>query len=570
MSLFPTFLFCQFNFVIENPIIQAPTIKIYLSENGNDNQLGDSLTPLKTFSEALKKIENLTVNQTGETYSEVVLFPGNYHEIFRQPVSYYEINNRKLNVSLRGIENVFIDGTNLNIPSGGGLIYLLGSNISVQNISISQSNENGIRFGYNYNGKVINSHDILIDEVEVSETKGHGILLGIGALNANGSNILIPKAKRFKITNCHIHNSVNYNTAQNQWGSALKFWNTSQSYAVKNHIHDNSGEGIDFDFCDSAIISENKLHDNYANIYLDKMQGAIVEKNLIYNENKVVSGILLGIEAFTAFITNHYLKDIVIENNIILNTMGVNIWQGIYGAIQNASFTNIQIRHNTIIGKQKSNGALVSFSYETIFGNPVPNISFSNLMIERNIISANPDSLNNNLLMSAPLSPQPALITRNNLFNMNPGFGFNLQTDKINLALPLFINPNQTMLQELTPDSIINKPFYFLVDNSVNIPNDYTSKIRFLKTNVGALEISNTNQLSPNSKFEPYIFPNPSTDFIEIRGEMNGKEYFIYTQKGDVIIKNSYKNKIDIERLKPGVYYIHIAGFQDVFTFYKQ
>ena len=179
--LYSSVVFCQQSLVIEEPLINSTTIKIYLSENGSDNNLGDSLSPLKTFSEALNKIENLTINHTGEIFSEVVLFPGTYREIFRQSINKFEVNSRRLNVSLRGIDAVTLDGNNLTVASGSGMIHLLGSHISIRNLSVNGSNENGIRFGYNFNGKIINPHDIFIDNVEVSGTKGHGILLGIGA-----------------------------------------------------------------------------------------------------------------------------------------------------------------------------------------------------------------------------------------------------------------------------------------------------------------------------------------------------------------------------------------------------
>jgi hypothetical protein len=570
--LYSSFVFCQQSLVIEEPLINSTTIKIYLSENGSDNNLGDSLSPLKTFSEALNKIENLTINHTGEIFSEVVLFPGTYREIFRQPINKFEVNSRRLNVSLRGIDAVTLDGNNLTVASGSGMIHLLGSNISIRNLSVKSSNENGIRFGYNFNGKIINTHDIFIDNVEVSGTKGHGILLGIGALNANGTNILIPKAKRFKVTNCQIHDAVNYNTAQSQWGSALKFWNTSNSTASKNHIYDNSGEGIDFDFCDSAIVSENKLHDNYANIYLDKMQVALIEKNLIYNETKKVSGILLGIEAFTLYVTNHYMKDIFIENNIILNTTGINIWQGIYSAIQNASFNNIQIRYNTLIGKQHANGALISFSYETILGNPVANISFGNLKIEKNILSANPDSLNNNILMSAPLNPQPALTYESNLFNMNPGFGYNAQSDKINSLLPQYLFPNQNLIFALTPDSLNNNPFFFRKVNNLNLSKDYMNFNRLTMTNVGALESVNSTNINSMNFNKTIIFPNPSSKKIKIstQNSILGQNYSIINVFGETCTEGNYQNSIDIESLQPGIYFLRIDGIKELLRFQKK
>lgn len=548
---------CEFNAqtaVIQEPILISPSYRIYLSPSGNDANSGDSLSPLSTFTSALDKLNTLSGSQTGDVYGEVVFYSGTYAQQINQPYNKYLIGAKRMNISVRGKGSVMLDGTAITVNAGSGMIHLLGSNIHVKNLGLNYSTENGVRFGYNYSGIVVNSHDIWIDSVDVAQTAGHGILVGIGALNANGSANLIPRAKRFKITNCHVHDAVNYNTPQSQWGSSVKFWNTSHNLALNNHVHDNSGEGIDFDFCDTAEIRGNLLHDNYANLYLDKMQYAFVHRNMIYNETKVVSGILLGLEAFTAFVTNHYMKDIYIQNNIILNTMGINIWQGIYSAIQNGYFNNIQIRNNTIIGKQVANGAQVSFSYSTFFGQPVANVLFANISIDRNIVTANADSLNNGNMISIPLDPQPGLTTGNNLFNRNPGFGYNSSSDQILATLPEYIDPNTDVVTALTPNTSNNPDFIESATNSAGIAVDYSGFARGISTtNVGALELNEDLGVDEYDEEFFTIFPNPSNGVLNVNCEkcqlivndVNGKSIGIYN-----------KDELNTLNLKPGVYYI--------------
>jgi hypothetical protein len=551
-------------FQISEPQIIPPTHRVYISTTGNNNNTGDSLAPLATFSAALNKLDLLTGSANGNVYTEVVVFEGTYFEIFRQPLNKYQIGTKMMNVSLRGKGYVLIDGSNLTVNSGGGLIYLLGSNICVKNIAIKHSTENGVRFGYNFGGTVINSHDILIDSVEVSATAGHGILLGIGSLNSTGSSVLIPRAKRFKVTNCHVHDAVNYNTAQTQWGSCIKFLNASQIQALNNHVHDNSGEGINFDFCDSAEVRENILHDNYANIYLDKMECAHVHRNFIYNESKKVSGILTGLEAFTVYVTNHYIKDIYIENNIILNTLGINLWQGIYSAIQNGIYSNIQIRHNTIIGKQFGDGAQLSISHQIILGQPVPNFIINSVSLDRNIISANADSINNNRLLSAPLNPQPGFSFGYNLYNMNPGFAFNSTTDLINAAIPLSVIPSQAN-NELSPNSTYNAELIMSVPNSTGILTDFFGVLRNqTNTNTGAIELNPNLSGLENKETTFNVFPNPFKDeFMIITNEENiGKEFQIFDISGklvggDILVSTEQKHKIS---LKTGMYFLKFGG----------
>lgn len=548
---------------IENPNIINPNFRCYMATDGNDQNSGDSLNPVATFVGALNKLDQITNNVSGNVYTEVIIYPGSYNELFKQPINKYQIGNKLMNVSLRGKGNVTIDGSTLTVNPGNGLVYLLGSNIFVKNLKVNYSTDNGIRFGYNYNGTIVNSHDIWIDSVEVNQTAGHGVLFGIGALNANGSSSLIPRAKNFKITNSHILNSVNFNTPQSQWGSALKFWNTSHNQALNNHIHDNSGEGIDFDFCDTILVRGNLLHDNYANIYLDKVDFAILEKNHIYNENKVVSGILMGLEAFTAFVTNHYMKDIFVQNNILHNTTGINIWQGAYSALQNGFFDNIQIRYNTIIGKQVANGAQISIAYETAFGQPVPNVNFNNLRFERNIISANIDSLNNGKLIYAPLNPQPSLTTEYNLFNINPGFGYNVATDQLNPTFPVYVDPNSDIPFVLTPSLSQHPDLIMTCINSCNLVEDYLGNSRSNNSNVGALERNDNLELLFIEEKDFILFPNPVVDQFKIEiPESEELSIKVISSNGQVLLYTSHYSGeiIPVSHLESGLYYVVITS----------
>ena len=549
--------------VIEEPILIVPSYRVYVAPVGNDANSGDSLSPLATFSMALDRLNTLSGSQTGDIYGEVVFYSGTYAQQINQPYNKYVIGSKRLNVSVRGKGDVLFDGSAITVSPGSGMIYLLGSNIHVKNVDINYSTDNGVRFGYNYSGIVVNSHDIWIDSVDVAMTAGHGILVGIGALNANGSSTLIPRAKRFNITNCHVHDAVNYNTPQSQWGSAIKFWNTSHNLALNNHVHDNSGEGIDFDFCDTAEVRGNLLHDNYANIYLDKMQYAHVHRNRIYNETKVVSGILMGLEAFTVYVTDHYMKDIFIENNIILNTLGINLWQGIYSAIQNGIYSNIQIRHNSIIGKQFGNGAQVSISHETLLGQPVPNFTFINVSIDRNIVTANADSLNNNKLFSAPLNPQPGLSYGYNLLNMNPGFAFNAATDLIRNTLPVNLDPT-TALDQLTPNSTYYPDLVMSAPNTVSVSEDYFGLPRNnLNTNVGAVELNEGLGLNGMSQSSFYLSPNPCQDEFQVfyPNQMDIQYVLVTDVFGKQLMEfSSYEGEyISSSSFKPGKYFVTLG-----------
>jgi hypothetical protein len=295
------------------------------------------------------------------------------------------------------------------------------------------------------------------------------------------------------------------------------------------------------------------------------MEYAHVHRNFIYNETKNVSGILTGLEAFTAFVTNHYMKDIYIENNIILNTRGINLWMGIYSAIQNGIYSNIQIRHNTIIGKQFGTGAQVSIAHDIFLGQPVPNFSISNISIDRNIVTANADSLNNNRLLQAPLNPQPGLSSAYNLFNMNPGFSYNASNDLIVATVPQYMDPAQASF-ELAPNSNYNPELIMSVPNSAGILTDFFGVLRNqTNTNAGAVELNPSLSSFENNEIGCKVFPNPFKDeFMMIaKEEYIGKEFQIFDISGKLVESasiNSTEQKHKIS-LKTGLYFLKIGDY---------
>jgi len=562
LSIIPFCSFAQLADTVQLPVIYPPQYIVYIAENGNDLNAGDSLNPVASFTEALNKLNAVTTAQTGEVYTEVVLFEGNYNFALAQPINRYQIGNKNLNVSIRGNGEVILDGNGVSMSGGGGMVHLLGSNISVKNLNIIYSPANGVRFGFDYNGTVINSHDIWIDSVEVAQTGGHGIIVGIGELNTANPFTLTPRAERFLISNCHVHDAVNFNTPQSQWGSSIKFHNVKYGTAINCLVHDNSGEGIDADYCDYIEIANNELYDNYANVYLDKAENCIIRNNLIYNINKNNSGMLMGIEPSTGLITDFYIRNVFIYNNILLNTPGISVWQGTYSAIQNGHFSNINIEHNTIIGRQSGNGAAISFSYYTSLGQPGANVLFSNLKITRNIISAHRDSLNNGRLISSSLNPQPALVTEYNLYNMNPTVGYNSTSDKIDSLLPVAIS--HTQLDKLIPHRDSNSLFVMNAPNDFPFAIDYFANNRFIdSTNVGAIELDTTTYADSTivntmtlSKADIKIYPNPTTTFISIQTK-NEATVIISDLSGRMLheeILNAGNNIVNTEALPLGMY----------------
>ena len=545
--------------IMSLPIQASIEKRVYMSPSGNDSNVGDSLNPVASFTQALTRLNQLSSAQTGEVYSEVVLFEGTYFQALSQPYSWYQIGGKKLNVSVRGKGVVQLDGSPVsNISSGGGMIHLLGSCISVRNIEILYSPANGVRFGYDYNGIEVNSHDIIVKDVVVSSTLGHGILVGKGALNTINPLSITPMAARFLIENCEVKNAVNFNTAQTQWGSAIKAWNAKHVNIRNCRVHDNSGEGIDFDFCDSVAVYGNTLKDNYANIYFDKVTHGWMYNNLIQNESKQSPGILCAIEAFTGLILDYSIGNVSIFNNVLLNTQGLHFWQGNYGANQHGYFQNIDILHNTIIGHQTGSGSCLHFNYQTILGQPVPNVSFQNIHVSRNIISAPNDSLTNGQLCFSSLSPQVGLTAANNLYNSSQVTWYNSSSDIVLSQLPSFAASLTEVTPSLTnPYFVSNAPISTVLFDHLFLPRNQPN------TNLGALEFDPGNaSIFPLISYDERVYPNPSSGEIHLPKELAETWIAVLNENGQLVMKTELGSDrvLSLSGLPNGTYFLQTSS----------
>lgn len=576
----PLFCFAQFNDTIQLPVIEPVQHSVYISTTGSDSNAGDSLNPVATFLEALDKLDSITTGHTGDVYTEVVLFAGTYLYHLGQPYNKYEIGAKRLNVSVRGKGDVKLDGTALSITGGTGMVHLLGSHISVKNLNILYSPANGVRFGFDYNGTVINSHDILIEHVEVAQTGGHGIIVGIGPVNTANAFVFTPLAERFLIRNCSVHHSVNFNQPQSQWGSSIKFHNVKHGTAMNCVVHDNSGEGINVNYCQYINVHDNEVYDNYANVYLDNAEYVIVRNNLIYTTHRHETGILLGLEAFSALVTDHYMRNIFIANNIILNTpTAISIWQGTYSGIQNGYFTGIKMLHNTMIGKLAGNPGVIGFSYVTILGQPAPNVIFADLELKNNIISAHPDSMNHLNIITSALNPQPGLTFSSNLWSTEPRLAYDSTADRIDTLLPAIADPAH--IETLIPHADSNSIFVMTAPRVQFVDDDHAHTARFIdSTNVGAFELDTTT-FSDTTIIDGIadvgssllVYPNPFSAYTQIKlsnADNNRITIELFDLAGktvqhDIILNNDVLI-LSREGLTSGIYFCKVQMDGKVFT----
>jgi len=476
------------------PIIHQPTYLAYISVDGDNMNTGDSLNPVADFNTALARIKEWSTGEIGNVYAEVILNSGTYPFSLSQGLTYYNPDERIINIGVRGKGKVTLD-ERLNSNAGAAaMIHLLGSNIAVKNIKIAYASGHGTLFGLNWNGNIIVPHDIYLEDIHVEQTAGHGVFIGLGRFQSANNPIQMPFIERIWFNNCVVTNAVNYNELNHtSWGSAIKMLYVKNGIISNSTSFNNGGEGIDLDDCNSILIEHCVSHDNRSNVYFDKSENVIFRNNLIYSTFRSTISLLLGTEVSSSFIQNHYLKNIFIYNNLFINTpCAVAYWMGTVSASQKSILSNLQVVNNTIVGKRVSGYGIFNLSYETDFLNsniPARNVVFENLLWKGNVVAFNNDSLVK--VFGGPLNPQPALTAENNLYSSTPNVIYNSQSDKIDASILNIGMPDS--IWRYVPNQQSNNGYSMLMPKVDYMNNDYNEQLRFLdSTNVGAFEFDST------------------------------------------------------------------------------
>jgi hypothetical protein len=367
---------------------------------------------------------------------------------------------------------------------------------------------------------------------------------------------------------------------------------------IKNSkVHHNWGEGINPAQSRYVKIIDNAVYDNYSvNIYAHAISYAIISNNLIYSSDstywntcygsgKVSDGISIANETTgdlpnttcgsnkgSYIVTDDYnypnipktvsyfkTNQIYVFNNVLLNT-SINIWDaltsfGIYSYIN-----NIFIDNNTLIGTGGASNlgkSPLSLNLNLNF------VYFNNIKIRNNIISYDPNNVNNIPMIAA--APNGVCNTLNflskiylskNMWIAKPNIsGLNVSNDIQRSILPhqssasdfSNLNPsiNSAMAYTAASQSYITEDYY-------HNPRNYTS------TNVGAIAMplasqrvkSETNAVNKTqNKFN--VYPNPNNGNFTINIPTNGTINIYDIQGAMIYTSNVYEgiNEINIDAI---------------------
>ncbi|CAA6830331.1 MAG: Unknown protein [uncultured Aureispira sp.] len=362
-----------------------------------------------------------------------------------------------------------------------------------------------------------------------------------------------------EIINCHVFSSVTPWTVANDWitkasgGIIIR----GDSILIKDNVLENVILGItmegqyihvignsvtNFSADGIRIIGSNNLvesntikncynvdgnHDDGIQSYTTG--GAVVDNNIVrrnvilnYEDpNQPLSGPLQGIGCFNGPFNNW-----IVENNLVI----VNHWHGIsfYGG------NNCQIINNTVL-------------------DPTPDLTPGPAWIKIEDLSGNP-SLNcmvkNNVSNSLEISP-----------NSNTTQGNNKQLSSYTDYSNNFVDYENIDFHLLQNSSLIDSAD-LMVSPSIDL--DGMSRPQGSSSDIGAYEydfIVSTKDVSQEQSIK--IYPNPTSDKMQIEGDFNKLTIRLYNELGQAIktftsVQLPYT--MDVESIPNGIYFIKIIN----------
>lgn len=569
-------LICSYITGQVNPIIEPIANTIYLSPSGNDANNGTINQPLLTFNAALN---DLPYGSNGNTiYSEIVFLEGNYiiNTELRQACWQFDNGNGYKAVSIRGEGNVVLDGSNAATTSGN-FIELLGSHISVKNITLKLTNPTNtapfwaaIDFKSAVNPcSSLTTSNVLIENVTINGCWDHGI-------HIDDMDTVLIKDCSVKNTNLINTNGVTESDPNTSWGSGIKTRLSSNIEIVNCEIRECWGEGISTARTTNVLVHQNKVYDNYSvNIYIDNVINGVYKNNLTYatigddtywRTQSPSSGFGVAAEYYPS---NDYAlnSNVKIYNNIILNTSGVYFDDNRTATEPKiAEFNDIWFCNNSIVGWQgdiNENIRAIRFDFAD-HDNGL--LTFNNMYLYNNLIARDQSFLaptGNGQMISGYATLPDDLSYGNNFWSLDPNrfsfynYPFNTSTDEIDDQIPLNCLPSD--LSDIIPLSSNNliysgQSFSFILD-------DYFGNPRNGDYNIGAILPNTVLSFEDLNMDEVLIYPNPVSDQLTIENNTVIGEIELYTVQGKRIFQtyvNTNKDYINLDKIDNGVYFLKI------------
>ncbi len=525
----------------------------YVATTGNNANSGSLASPWKTIQYGLNQMPNNGIlNVFSGTYSEKITIPNsnitlkNYSTIL-PIIDATGITSQNSIIAINNKSNVTIDGMELqnNIQNTAQGILIDGSGI---NITIKNCKIHDIHFSSNVNATVnatVNAQGIIV-------------------FGNNGTTA---------ITNLKIQNNELYNCRLGYSEGIAVNGNVSGFEVSNNNVYNLTNIGIDLighegtcptpanDQARNGIVKNNITHNcisTYASsggIYIDGGKNITVENNTSYHNGY---GIEVGCEKI-----GKTTDAIVIRNNVFYDNQVCAVALGGFAfPAGSGKVINSSIRNNTCYYNDYSNS-----------GNGELYLSYSeNSVIENNIFYTRTQ----NILAFAELT-QPTLSFNYNTVFCQTGItsliadwngttytGFTaFKSGTGTNSNSLFANPLLTIANITSPDFHIltnspsknaGNPTYL----SSNSETDFYNELRIEEgiIDCGADEFGTTLGIEKKEINSFSIYPNPTSNFININSEIPVNKIEIFNINGQKLMEEFDNKTIEVTELKSGLYFI--------------
>lgn len=294
--------------------LSAGAATFYVAPNGSDRAPGTVERPFATITFGVSKLAD---------GGDVLIVRGG---TYRETVNIWQKSGgagRPIEVRAQSGEKPVIDGTR---KRGNAVVTILDSSyVTFDGFEVRNGAHTGIL--------VFDAHDVSVRWNSVHDCQANGI--GVVSSKPDTTHDVVIEGNT--VTHCVTSNVSR--SRERGWVQAISAYGSKRITIIKNYVHENYGEGIDYILSDDGTIAHNQVWDNFsANIYLDNARRTVVDANFVmtgwskaaasfYREGGAGAGIAAANERYPF---QRPLDALTITNNVVIGTssgFGYGAWE---------------------------------------------------------------------------------------------------------------------------------------------------------------------------------------------------------------------------------------------------
>jgi hypothetical protein len=425
--------------------LHAGATTFYVAPNGSDRAPGTVERPFATITFGISKLAS---------GGDVLVVRGG---TYREAVSIWQKAgdaDHPIEVRAQNGEKPVIDGSRRH---GNAVVTILNSSyVTFDGFEVRNGRHSGIL--------VFDAHHVSVRWNDVHDCQSNGI--GVVSSKPDTTHDVLVEGNT--VTRCVLSNAAR--TRERGWVQAISAYASTRVTIVKNYVHENYGEGVDYILSDDGTIAHNQVWDNFsANIYLDNARRTVVDANFVmtgwsksaanfYRDGGAGAGIAAANERYPF---QRPLDALTITNNVVVGTssgFGYGAWE------RGGGLHHTLIANNTFV---RTTGPILRIQPGTHDTTTVVN----------NIFEQRDDA-------PLPEAPASGVVFRTNAWHGGKGA---VHGERDVNADPLFVTTHTG-----TPDDYRLQPQSLLRDAATALPQvrtDFTGAVRRGRT-IGAFDFA--------------------------------------------------------------------------------